>query len=75
MAEQWFGAARGVTDFLVISLGRGVGLGMILNGRLYRGAGGGAGELGHTVVQTDGPLCACDKLHWMNTALAVCAVM
>ena len=61
VAEQWFGAGRGVTDFLVISLGRGVGLGMILNGRLYRGAGGGAGEFGHTVVDADGPLCACGK--------------
>ena len=61
VAEQWFGAGRGITDFLVVSLGRGVGLGMILNGRLYRGAGGGAGEFGHTIVQADGPLCACGK--------------
>ena len=61
VAEQWFGAGRGVTDFLVLSLGRGVGLGMVLNGRLYRGANGGAGEFGHTVVQADGPLCACGK--------------
>ncbi|MBK8048755.1 MAG: ROK family transcriptional regulator [Anaerolineales bacterium] len=61
VAEQWFGAGRGVTDFLVISLGRGIGLGMILNGRLYRGAGGGAGEFGHINVQADGPLCDCGK--------------
>jgi len=61
MAEQWFGAGRGVADFLVVSLGRGVGLGMVLNNRLYRGSGGGAGEFGHMVVQPDGPVCACGK--------------
>jgi N-acetylglucosamine repressor len=61
VAEQWFGAGRGVGDFLVVSLGRGVGLGMVLNGRLYRGANGGAGEFGHTIMQADGPACACGK--------------
>jgi len=61
VAEQWFGAGRGVTDFLVLSLGRGVGLGMVLQSRLYRGANGGAGEFGHTVVRADGPQCACGR--------------
>lgn len=60
-AEQWFGAARGVSDALVVSLGRGVGLGMVLDGRLYRGGRGGAGEFGHVTVVPDGPLCACGK--------------
>lgn len=57
--EQWFGAGRGVADVAVVSIGRGVGLGMVLDGRLYRGAGGGAGEFGHTKVVADGPLCDC----------------
>ncbi len=61
VAEHWFGAGRGVADFLALSIGRGVGLGMILNGRLYRGSAGGAGEFGHTVVEPDGPRCACGK--------------
>lgn len=60
-AEQWFGAGRGVKDFLVVSIGRGVGLGMVLDGRLYRGAKGGAGEFGHITVVPDGPLCECGK--------------
>lgn len=58
-SEQWFGAGRGVADVAVVSIGRGVGLGMVLDGRLYRGAGGGAGEFGHTKVVADGPLCDC----------------
>jgi N-acetylglucosamine repressor len=60
-AEQWFGAGRGINDFLVVSIGRGVGLGMVLDGKLYRGTAGGAGEFGHTTVVPDGPLCACGK--------------
>ncbi|MHB1472626.1 MAG: ROK family transcriptional regulator [Dermatophilaceae bacterium] len=59
--EQWFGAGRGVSDFVVISIGRGIGLGMVLGGRLYRGASGGAGEFGHTKVAS-GPVCVCGGL-------------
>lgn len=58
-SEQWFGAGRGVADFAVVSIGRGVGLGLVLDGRLYRGSGGGAGEFGHVKVSEDGPLCVC----------------
>ncbi|MEA2593787.1 MAG: hypothetical protein QOF01_256 [Thermomicrobiales bacterium] len=61
LAEQWFGAGSGVADFLVVTLGRGVGMGMVLDGRLYRGGNGGAGEFGHATMATDGPLCDCGK--------------
>jgi len=61
LAEQWFGAGAGVADFLVVTLGRGVGMGMVLDGSLYRGGNGGAGEFGHATMQADGPLCDCGK--------------
>jgi N-acetylglucosamine repressor len=61
LAEQWFGAGAGASDFLVVTLGRGVGMGMVLDGRLYRGGHGGAGEFGHATMQVDGPLCDCGK--------------
>ncbi|MGA7729667.1 MAG: ROK family protein [Chloroflexia bacterium] len=61
MAEKWFGAGVGLADFLVITLGRGIGMGMVLNGQLYRGGCGGGGEFGHTTVTPDGPLCDCGK--------------
>jgi N-acetylglucosamine repressor len=61
LAEKWFGAGQEISDFLVITLGRGVGLGIVVNGQFYRGAGGGAGEFGHTVVEPDGPTCECGK--------------
>jgi predicted NBD/HSP70 family sugar kinase len=58
-AESWFGAARGVKDGAVALLGRGIGLGIISDGRLLRGAASSAGEWGHTKVSLDGPICNC----------------
>ena len=73
--EQWFGAGRGVSDVAVVSIGRGVGLGMVLDGRLYRGAGGGAGEFGHTKVVADGPLCACGGRGCLETVIGEPAIL
>jgi len=75
VAEQWFGAGKGVEDFLVISLGRGVGLGMVLDGRLYRGARGGAGEFGHTTIVPDGPRCVCGKYGCLEALVGDPALM
>ncbi len=61
VAEKWFGAGLGLDHFLTVTVGRGVGLGIVVNGQFYRGAGGGAGEFGHTVIDPDGPTCACGK--------------
>lgn len=61
LAEQWFGAGQGVDNFLTLTVGRGIGLGIVTNGRFYRGSGGGAGEFGHTLVDPQGPECACGK--------------
>lgn len=60
-AEAWFGHGHEVSDFLVVTLGRGVGLGIVLNGSLYRGPHGGAGELGHVVLVPDGLQAAHSK--------------
>jgi N-acetylglucosamine repressor len=61
MAEKWFGAGQGVDDFLVVTVGRGVGLGIVANGQCYRGTRGGGGEFGHTVMDENGPPCDCGK--------------
>jgi N-acetylglucosamine repressor len=75
VAEQWFGAGKGSEDFLVISLGRGIGLGMVLDGRLYRGARGGAGEFGHTTIVPDGPRCVCGKYGCLEALVSDPAIM
>jgi predicted NBD/HSP70 family sugar kinase len=58
-AELWFGAARGVEHAAVALLGRGVGLGLIADGRLYRGLSGSATEWGHTKIHYGGRRCRC----------------
>ncbi|TLS53993.1 ROK family transcriptional regulator [Paenibacillus antri] len=57
--ELWFGAGRGTNHFAYCSFGAGVGCGIAIGGDIVRGEGGLAGELGHTVVEPDGPRCAC----------------
>ncbi|GAA5185523.1 ROK family transcriptional regulator [Rugosimonospora acidiphila] len=59
LGEAVFGAGRGVDNFVYLKVVDGVGVGLILNGRLYRGAQGLAGELAHVQVRDDGPWCAC----------------
>lgn len=59
LSEHWFGLGLGCRHFLTLSLGRGIGLGIVVNGQLYRGSRGGAGEFGHSVVDPQGPLCDC----------------
>ena len=54
-----FGAARGKQHVLYVTLGTGIGGGIIIDGRIYRGASGAAGEVGHLVLEPDGPLCNC----------------
>jgi N-acetylglucosamine repressor len=60
-AEKWFGAGRGIDNFLVVTFGRGIGLGIVVNGQFLHGRRGSAGEFGHTVIQPGGELCACGK--------------
>ena len=59
LAEWTFGIARGSRSLVVLAAGTGFGAGIVLNGRLMRGAGGYGGELGHTPVKFDGPRCFC----------------
>jgi predicted NBD/HSP70 family sugar kinase len=59
LAEWRFGAGRGVRSLVVLALGTGFGAGIVLDGRLVRGAGGFGGELGHTPIDFDGPRCWC----------------
>jgi glucokinase len=57
--EFRFGTAKGARDFLMLTIGTGVGGGLFVNGEPYRGSRGMGGEVGHMVVQMDGPPCPC----------------
>jgi predicted NBD/HSP70 family sugar kinase len=68
--EKLFGQGQSYHHFLVIGIGRGVGLGIIINDDLYRGAFGGAGEFGHTAVSTEGRLCICGNQGCLETYIS-----
>jgi glucokinase-like ROK family protein len=61
LAEQKFGIAKWQKEVMVINLGWGIGLGMIVNGEIFRGRNGFAGEFSHIPLSEDGALCACGK--------------
>ena len=61
LAEGMVGAARGCSDYLLLTLGTGVGAAVVIGGRPYTGAHGIGGELGHVAVDPRGPLCGCGR--------------
>ncbi|MCX7888153.1 MAG: ROK family protein [Rhodobacteraceae bacterium] len=61
LAELWFGAGRALADFAVVTIEHGLGMGFVINHRIYRGGRGIGMELGHTKVQLDGALCRCGQ--------------
>ncbi|MCL2575490.1 MAG: ROK family protein [Defluviitaleaceae bacterium] len=61
LGEFEYGAAKGTTSSITVTLGTGIGGGIILNGKIYHGAFFGAGEIGHHVIKTGGKLCNCGK--------------
>lgn len=75
IAEQMYGRARGVSDFAVVSLGKGIGSGMVVRGRLYCGRFGAAGEIGHLTVRLDGPRCGCGKHGCLEAVASVPATL
>jgi glucokinase len=57
LAEHLYGAARGAENAVMLTIGTGIGGGLILGGEIYRGSTGAGAELGHTVIEADGPPC------------------
>lgn len=67
LGEHQFGAARGMHNFAVVTLGTGLGCGIVLNDKLYQGHDGFAGELGHVTVARHGRRCGCGKRGCLET--------
>ena len=67
LAEHWFGMAKGLENAVVITIEHGTGSGLILDGKLYRGAQGLAAEFGHTKLVFGGPPCQCGESGCMET--------
>ncbi|MFG3370590.1 ROK family protein [Streptomyces sp. NPDC090032] len=75
VAEQWFGAGVDVPWFVVVTLGAGVGSALVLDGQLMGGVRGGAGELGHAVVEPGGRICRCGNRGCLETVAADPAIL
>ncbi|MGW2963139.1 ROK family transcriptional regulator [Streptomyces sp. NPDC001220] len=75
VAEQWFGAARGRGDTVVVNLGTGVGAGLALGGGLHRGVSNSAGEWGHTTLVLDGRPCHCGNHGCVETYVGAPGIM
>ncbi len=67
LGEMKFGAAKGMKDFIVITLGTGLGSGIVVNGEVVYGSTGFAGEIGHTIVDPGGRECGCGRKGCLET--------
>ncbi|MCA8880124.1 MAG: ROK family transcriptional regulator [Rhodobacteraceae bacterium] len=70
LAESWFGMGRHIADFAVVTIEHGVGMGLVIDNQLYRGARGMGLEIGHTTVQLDGALCRCGQRGCLEAYIA-----
>ena len=75
LGEKWLGAAKDYSDVAILTLGTGVGGGLVLGGKIWRGANGMAGEFGHTTVEPDGHPCGCGNRGCLEQYASATAVV
>ncbi|HTN24488.1 MAG TPA: ROK family transcriptional regulator [Solirubrobacteraceae bacterium] len=75
LAEVTLGAGIGARDAIYLMVSGGIGAGLILNGEIYRGTGGTAGELGHVLVDESGPICRCGNRGCLETMAGAPAII
>jgi len=73
--EKWFGVAKKMQNFICLKVGAGIGSGIFTNGILYRGISMSAGEVGHIVVDEDGPLCVCGNYGCLDSLATIPALI
>jgi predicted NBD/HSP70 family sugar kinase len=75
IAERLYGVGRLHENFLVVTIGTGIGAGMMVDGVVLRGWGGGAGEIGHIPIESDGPLCTCGNHGCLESIIGEAALV
>ncbi|MEA4882425.1 MAG: ROK family protein [Clostridia bacterium] len=75
LAEKWKGHGRGASNFVCVTVGIGIGAGIIIDNKLYRGAIAGAGEIGHITIDEDGPECMCGNRGCLEAFAADAAII
>ncbi|MHC1707082.1 MAG: ROK family protein [Bacteroidales bacterium] len=74
MGEMIFGAAKSMKDFIMITLGTGLGAGIVIDGKVVYGHDGNAGELGHVIVEPGGRLCGCGRQGCLETIVSATGI-
>ncbi|MHB9848498.1 ROK family protein [Streptomyces krungchingensis] len=75
VAEQWFGAGVGLSDFALVTVGAGIGCALVVHGQVVSGAHGVAGEIGHVAIDPAGPLCHCGNRGCVEAIAADSAIV
>jgi predicted NBD/HSP70 family sugar kinase len=75
LAELHWGAGRGCSNLAYIKVATGIGAGLVIGGRLFRGTGGTAGEIGHTTIDDSGPICRCGSRGCLEAYAAAPAIL
>lgn len=75
LAEKWWGCGLGYDNLVYIKLGTGVGSGLIINGSVYRGFSGTAGEIGHTTIEADGRQCRCGNRGCLESYIGIQGIL
>jgi glucokinase-like ROK family protein len=75
LGEHWGGVAKGINDLIFVKIGTGIGSGIIVGGRLHRGAQGCAGDFGHICVDPEGPVCLCGNTGCLEAMAAAPAIV
>lgn len=75
LAELWWGAGSSVKDLAYIKVATGIGAGLIIDGRIFRGSAGVAGEIGHTSIDQNGPRCICGLKGCLTTLIGTPALL
>ncbi|MDR1201909.1 MAG: ROK family protein [Tannerellaceae bacterium] len=73
--EYCVGAGKDYTDMAVITIGTGIGCGLIINGKIFHGSNNSAGEFGHLIIDTEGPSCNCGRKGCLETYCAALAIL
>jgi glucokinase-like ROK family protein len=75
LGEHWYGAGAGLEDIIYVSISSGIGAGILIGGHLFTGSNDAGGELGHTTVLPDGPLCVCGNQGCLETLASMPAII
>ena len=75
LAELWWGVGASASDIAFIKVATGIGAGLIINGRIFRGSSGIAGEIGHTSIDAGGPQCVCGLMGCLTTFVGTKALL